>query len=317
MVWNFLLSSINKEFLTFLVFLALSTGFWFVVVFNETYEKELPVPVTMVNVPRNIIITDPLPDTIRVTVRDKGMALLPYFYGTSITPVKVDFQSANKGNGRGSVTVAELQKMIYPMLSASTKITSVKAERTEFFYNYGLSKRVPVLFDGQVKLADQYYLARTVVKPDSVTVYAPKGVLDSLTEVFTEQYTIEDFNDTTTVELAIKKVRGMKVSPEKVKVSLYADMLTETTVAVPVTTINTPPGFILRTFPSTVNVRVTVGRNKLSSIRPESFRVVADFREVSAHPSENCKLTIHVVPRGITSASLETQQADYLIEKVE
>ena len=35
MVWNFLLSSINKEFLTFLVFLALSTGFWFVVVFNE------------------------------------------------------------------------------------------------------------------------------------------------------------------------------------------------------------------------------------------------------------------------------------------
>lgn len=315
--WNLLLSAINKEFLTFLVFLALSTSFWFVMAFNETYEKELCVPLTMVNVPHNIIITDSLPDTVRVTVRDKGMALIPYFYGNAISPVKIDFVSAAKGNSKGSVTTGELQKLIYPMLSASTKITSLKMERYDFYYNYGLSKRVPVLFDGHVKLADQYYLAQSIVKPDCVTIYASRSVLDSLTEMFTEQYTTEGFKDTTVVELGVKKIRGVKVVPEKVKVHLYADVLTEMTVAVPVTPINTPSGFILRTFPSTVNVKVVVGRNKMGMVKPENFRVVADYREVASHPSDNCKLSIHVVPRGITSASLETQQADYLIEKVE
>ena len=49
----------------FLFFLAVSAGFWFMTVLNETTEKEIAVPVQLYGIPNNIVITEPLPDTIR------------------------------------------------------------------------------------------------------------------------------------------------------------------------------------------------------------------------------------------------------------
>src|SRR3712207_6001934 len=69
---NFLFSWLNREFLIFLFFLALSGLFWLLMTLNETYEAEISVPVRIVNVPRNIVLTTEVDDTFRVTVRDKG-----------------------------------------------------------------------------------------------------------------------------------------------------------------------------------------------------------------------------------------------------
>ncbi|HEY9551294.1 MAG TPA: YbbR-like domain-containing protein, partial [Prevotella sp.] len=71
LVRNFLFSSVNKEFLIFLFFLALSGAFWLSMTLDESYEKELAVPIKMVNIPKNAVITTELEDTVRVTIRDK------------------------------------------------------------------------------------------------------------------------------------------------------------------------------------------------------------------------------------------------------
>ena len=44
-------NSVNKEFLIFLFFLILSGTFWLLMTLNETYEKEIEVPVTLVEIP--------------------------------------------------------------------------------------------------------------------------------------------------------------------------------------------------------------------------------------------------------------------------
>ena len=68
MIRNFLFSALNKEFLIFLFFLFLSGAFWLMMALNETYEEELKVPVRLVNVPRNAVVTDEPADTVRVMV---------------------------------------------------------------------------------------------------------------------------------------------------------------------------------------------------------------------------------------------------------
>lgn len=295
----------------------MSTGFWFVMALNETYEKEIAVPVSLVDVPDNIIITESLPDSVRMTIRDKGYSLMPYFYGDMIEEVRLSFSSYAKGNGYGSVSVAELQKNLQRMLYTSTKIVSVKAERMEFYYNYGLSKRVPVFFDGNVQPYEQYYLARTNIQPDSVLIYASQSVLDSITEVYTDTVTLLEFKDTTVLTLPLRKMRGVKTVPSAVKVTLYADMLTEKVIPVPIVPVNMPKGYILRMFPSTANVKVVVGRSKLGLIKPENFSVTVDCRDVLSHPSDKCTAVLRSVPRGIAGATLENPTIDYLIERVE
>ena len=80
-VGNFLFSSLNREFLIFLFFLLLSGAFWLMMALNETYEEELKVPVRLVGMPRNAVMTDEPADTVKVTVRDKGFTLVTYKYG--------------------------------------------------------------------------------------------------------------------------------------------------------------------------------------------------------------------------------------------
>ena len=72
MVRNFLFSSANREFLTFFFFFILSSLFWLMMTLNENYEKEICVPVRLTNVPRNVVVTTEIEDSLRVTVRDKG-----------------------------------------------------------------------------------------------------------------------------------------------------------------------------------------------------------------------------------------------------
>ena len=80
-------SQMNKEFLIFLFFLFLSGVFWLMMTLNETYEKEVAVPVNIVGVPKSMVVTSDVEDTLRVTVRDKGYTLVFYLYSDYIKPI--------------------------------------------------------------------------------------------------------------------------------------------------------------------------------------------------------------------------------------
>ena len=79
-VGNFLFRVVNKEFLIFLFFLLLSSTFWLLITLNETYEQEIVIPVHLVDVPKNVVLTSDTTMNVRVTVRDKGYTLLTYKY---------------------------------------------------------------------------------------------------------------------------------------------------------------------------------------------------------------------------------------------
>ena len=92
-VRDFVFSVVNKEFLIFLFFLALSGVFWLMMTLNGTYEKELQVEMRLVGVPENTIITAPLPDSVKITVRDKGFVLLSYGFSHKIRSLSLDRKS--------------------------------------------------------------------------------------------------------------------------------------------------------------------------------------------------------------------------------
>jgi hypothetical protein len=72
----FLFSNMNKQFLVFVFFLFLSGIFWLIMTMNETYEREVKIPIQVGNIPKNVVLTSTPVDTLRVTVRDKGCHLV-------------------------------------------------------------------------------------------------------------------------------------------------------------------------------------------------------------------------------------------------
>lgn len=313
---DFLFSTANKQFLIFLFFLAMSGSFWLVMTLNETYEAEVLVPVRIVNVPKNVVITSDETDTARVTIRDKGIMLASYLYGQGVKELKLNFKSYAKSHDRASVSSGEIQNLLANQLSASTKIISVKPARIDFAYNYGQSKKVPVKWSGRVMPEHLYFISHVGYSPDSVVVYAPKERLDSIQYVLTEPLNYAGFRDTLRVKCELQKSRGVKFVPDKVSITFYTDVLTEEDITdVPIQCVNMPPGKVLRTFPSKVSINFVAGVSLIRKLSVGDFTVVVDYHDIEQNPSDKCKLYIKKVPHGVSKATLSLQQVDYLIEE--
>ena len=311
-VRNFLFSGLNKEFLIFLFFLALSGAFWLLMTLNETMEREFKIPVRLSGVPRNAVITGELPDTVRVTVRDKGFTLVTYDF----RPLVFRFSNyADEDEGKGVIPLTDVQKQVLSQMYGSSKLLQVKPGAFDFYFTYGTSKKVPVVFRGKITTSKSYYLAHTEFYPSIVTVYANKQQLDKLQSVEIEPFNYRNLQDTIRQAVKIRKIRGVKIVPPTVRLSVYPDVLTEETIDVPITAINMPPGMVLRTFPSKVTVRFTIGASLFRTIKPNLFKVVVDYEELAANPSDKCTLQLRSVPRSVSKASLEIDRVDYLLEQ--
>ncbi len=315
-VGNFLFSSLNKEFLIFLFFLLLSGAFWLMMALNETYEEELKVPVRLVGMPRNAVMTDEPADTVKVTVRDKGFTLVTYKYGHWFRPLTFKFATyANEDQGHGAIPAADIIKQVQSQLYGSSKLLSVKPEKLDFYFTYGASKKIPIRFRGKISTSKSYYLAHTEFSPMMVTAYANKKVLDELKYVEIEPFNYRNLQDTIHQNVRLQKIRGVKLVPSTVRLSVYPDVLTEESIEVPVSAVNMPVGMVLRTFPSRVTVRFTIGASQFRMIRPEQFNVVVDYLTLAENPSDKCTLQLRSVPSSVSKAKLELDQVDYLLEQ--
>ena len=314
-VSDFVFSNTNKDFLVFLFFLGLSGIFWLSLTLNETYEREFSIPVSVVDIPKNAVLTSDEVDTIKMTIRDKGIVLVAYQYGDYLNRLRIPFKNYTRNNGSGSVPASELQKLVYQNLVSSSKITSCKPDKLEFFYNYGTHKKVPVRWSGRVIPEELYFISRVDYSPDSVTVYASDEKLDSINIIYTETLNYANFRDTLTITCQLAKLKGVKVVPDKVKINFYTDVLTEENIeGVPIQGINLPEGKVLRTFPAKVTVSFVTGVSVFRNLRPEDFTIVADYNEIKRHPSEKCRISLKNVPQGISRARLDVTLVDYLIE---
>ncbi len=312
---GFMFSNMNKQVFIFLFFLLLSAVFWLILTLNETYEKELKVPVHIVNVPKNVVLTSSADDTLRITVRDKGWVILAYMYGEQRPKININFKAYDRGNGGGIISASDLKRISDQLKESTTRIVSIKPEKLEFFYNNGERKRVPIRWAGRVIPEQLYFISYVTYSPDSVDIYASAEKLDSIQVINTEPLNHVGFRDTLSVNCRLVHPSDVKVVPERITVNFHTDVLTEEGINVPVRCINLPAGKVLRTFPAKVRVNFVAGVGQIKSLRAEDFDVVADYLEIEQKPSEKCNIYLRNVPEGINRATLSARQVDYLIEE--
>ena len=313
-----LFTKTSKEILLFIFFVGLSGIFWLSLTLNETYEKDFAVPVSIADIPKNAVLTSEEVDTIHVTIRDKGLLLVGYKYGDALRHLKLPFRNYTFNNGSGVVPASEIQKYIYRNLSSSSKITSIKPDKLEFFYSFGSKKQVPVRWSGRVIPEELYFISRVAYDPDTITIYASQEKLDSISMVYTEQLNYANFRDTLTVDCNLAKLKGVKTVPDHIRISFFTDVLTEERISnIPIVGINLPEGKVLRTFPAKTSVSFVAGVSVYRNLKPEDFTIIADYQEIKKNPMEKCHIYLKKVPNGISRARLETNMVDYLVESQE
>ncbi|MBQ9356403.1 MAG: YbbR-like domain-containing protein [Prevotella sp.] len=306
----------GKEVLVFLFFLALAGIFWLLTTLNESFEQEIRVPVRFTNVPTDVTLTSGDADTLRFNVRDKGISLVTYLYSSASQPLVIDFKRYAQPNGTGTVPAADLLRLLARRLPASATPLSVKPEQEVFYYNYGERKKVPVSYQGQVEPDPLYFISEVKYSTDSVTVFASREKLDSITRVYTEPLHCVGFSEPLTVNANIQRITGVKVMPPAVTIKFVTDVLTEVSIDdVPVVGINMPQGKVLRTFPAKLKVSFVTGIRNYQSISASDFLIVADYDELSTDSSSQCNVYLRGQPSGLQRVHLDVDRVDYLIEE--
>ena len=282
----------NKQFLIFLFFLALSSVFWIFQTLNETYEEDFQVPLELRNVPSNVVITTDLPENLHILLRDKGSQLLAYRYTRQFKPVVVDYNTYSNPSGHVSILGNELQRQIAAQLLPGTQMLGLKPDTLDFYYNFGQFKRVPIRPLGEVRAGRLYSLAKTVYSEDSVTVYASREQLDTITAAYLQPFNLRNLTDTTHVKSNFVKVKGAKFVPAQIGVTFCIDRLVEKTIQVPVQQVNFPASKQLRTFPATVKVTFQVGMGLYRKITSENFVLVVNYEDLLKNKSTYCHLSL-------------------------
>lgn len=312
---SFLLSKKSREFLIFLFFVFVSFCFWLLQVLNDDYETELSIPLRMKNVPENVVLTSDLPTELRIGVQDRGTVLVNYLLGQTLYPVTLDFtEYTDKGN-HVLIPSATLNKRILSQLNQSTKLSIIKPDTLELIYTREQGKKVPVRLRGEVKPNSQSYISDIVYSPDSVMVYAPKEILDTITSAYTEALYIEEVSDTTRHRIELMPVKGAKFIPSYDDVTFLVDVYSEKTVEVPVQGINFPDDKVLRTFPSKVHVTFQIGLSQFKNVTADDFIVAVDYQKLREEKGDKCQPIVMQSPAIVNHVRLNPQEIEYIIEQ--
>ena len=312
---NFLLSHNSREFLIFLFFVFVSFCFWLLQVLNDDYETEFSVPLRMRNVPGDVVLTSELPNELRIGVKDRGTVLANYMLGQTFYPVAIDFKDYEDKGSQVRIPAAALVKKISGQLNQSTKLLTIRPDTVEFIYTKGKSKKVPVKLQGTVALDRQYYVSDIIYSPDSVMVYAPQEMLDTITAAYTEPIGFENVTDTIRRRVNLAKVKGAKFTPSFNDVTILVDIYAEKSVEVPVKGINFPPDKVLRTFPSKVQVTFQVGLSHFKAVTAEDFFIGVTYESLLNNKGEKCPVNLKSVPRYVNHVRLNPKEVDYIIEQ--
>lgn len=310
---NFLFSKEFREFLILLFFVFISFLFWLLDTLKNDFEKTFYIPLQIVNVPDNFVVTSEPEKKLKVTVKAKGTELLNHMFTNKFKPIDIDFNSCNKGTG-GEIRLSSID-CIRKVFPTTTQFISISPDSVGFIYCDNRYTKYPVLFNGVVKADKMHIVTDTIFHPDSVKSYIPSIINRADVKAETVDTVLKDLSDTTTVTLQLKKINGIKFVPNEIKVTFPVEIFSEQALYVPVQGIGFPEGKNLRTFPAKVKVTFQTRISKLRDIKPEDIVIGIEYKDImTAGSSTSARLKIISYPTEVKNIRLSSEFVDFLIE---
>lgn len=297
--------------LVFLIFVAASTLFWFILALNDSAQDSFSVRVSITNVPDSVTFIYDIPDRFHVGLRDKGTVLWRNHYRHPV--LSINFKDyAEKGELR--FTKADLMTSLKTIFGSSSTITSVSLDSLRLDYTTNKGKKVPVVIEANIMAASGSVIeGHLKISPASVLVYGDPPVLDTITHVNTELLALKDISETTTVKVGFRKLRDAKIVPSKVDVTVPVEPLVRKESMITVTPVNVPEHESLLLFPSKVPVDYYVAMSRLGDDDDPSIELQVDYNDL--HGSRSTKLHVSVIsfPDRLQNLSLKRDSVEYTI----
>lgn len=303
----------TRSILLYLGFVVISAIFWSFLTFNSDVKLDIEVPVK-VNMPNNVHLLSRVPDTLTVTVSDRGYRFFSYLFHT--TPVlTLRFDDYNDGNGNFKVDQSHLKKALASVLNKHANIVSVLPENINIRFTDLPGKKVPVKTDIIVEAREDYAQYGALIQSqDSVLVFSDAQTLNEINEVYTYHVEETDLTDTLRRKVSIAPIKGAVVEPRNIEIIVPIEKMRFLTRHVKIVVRNAPPTVKMLLFPSDVEVSF---RSPVSRIKDDAgITAVVDYNSLGLNSSSNkVKVLIGEIPAAYQDVKISPDSVEYIIEK--
>ena len=302
-----------RSIFLYLGFVVISAVFWSFLTFNRDVKLEIEVPVK-INMPSNVHLLSRVPDTLTVTVADRGYRFFSYLFHSSPS-LTLKFSDYNDGNGNFKVDQSHLKKALAAVLNKHSNIISVLPENINIRFTDLPGKKVPVKTDILVEPREDHTLYGALIQSqDSVLVFSDAKTLNEINEVYTYHIEETDLTDTLRRKVSIAPINGAVIEPRAIDIMVPIEKLKQLTRTVKIAVRNAPPGVKMLLFPSDVEVTY---RSPVSRIKDDAgITAVVDYNSVDAGtPGNKVKVLIGEVPAAYQDVKFSHDSVEFIIEK--
>ena len=316
--------NINKEFLTYLVFLFIAVIIWYLNALNEDYTAELKFAVKYTDLPEDKVLANVPPERLFLTINAHGFTLLKYRLGMIFSPIAMEAsyntlrRKSDLSNDEYYIVTQSALNRISAQLRSDIELRYVYPDTLNFVFTETINKDIFVKPAIKVQY-EKGFLPKgsPIIEPQKVTVTGPKTVLDTMQFVYTRTKLFKNIRDTLRISIDLQPVQQLRYSANEVNILQAIQRYTEASIVAPIDPINMPEGMTMIVFPGSVTVNCLVPVADYEKLQPYMFRAVVDYNSVKDAADNQTKARVAIIrtPDYVTNLDFHPNSVDFIIEK--
>lgn len=186
----------SKDWMLKIISLILAVGLWYFVGGEDKVDKNVMVPIEIINLPRDLVISNQFKKEIEVTVSGPRSIILEMI-NQAVTR-QVDLSSASPGT-----MVIENDNDHIPVPRGIT-VQRVQPSSIILSLDKLIQKQFPVSARTVGRVAEGYVLKSLRIDPDVITITGPQSELSLVDELFTKAINLSDLKESSQLQIPLE-----------------------------------------------------------------------------------------------------------------
>jgi len=269
----------NKNTIIFLISIGISTFMWLLIKLSKDYEVEISLPVSYINMPKNMTVNQSADSVIRLKLTDNGFDLLSNSITSPFRSMTLDLNTFKKkritdNKTKYYVLCYSLEKELKKTFNNPSEINQIKPDSLVMVFENLASRKIAIIPKIHTELAPQYQLSEDInISPDSILIFGVKDDLSKISQIYTEEKEFKKVNKNIRTKLKLIIPQHITSQKNHTELNIKVEKYTESELTIPIE-IDFYHKDSIKIFPRDIHLKFAVSLENYHKIKPDQFRVI-------------------------------------------
>ena len=297
----------------FLFFILLSFSFWASTKLSNTYNIDQDFNLIWNSSPKGIILNNNK-SKINLSISASGVQIL--WYRLFKNTIKLELKESDFTSMNGFVSIESQFFTIRKHLFDNTELHALNTENVKIEYSKLGAKKVKIFPNTSIKMRPGYLPDHQIICiPDSIWVRGSDFVLDTLLQIQTLPFVLNDAHEDFKNRIKLKTIDELQFDMDSIQIEQMISKYSEKEFKLPIKIVNLPKNLRVKLFPPSAKIKATLPLAILKGIKASDFSLVVDYNLIYKSNSNELPLSLIKRPKQVKKIIWSPLSVNYLIRK--